>query len=595
MKTFSSKSKKWIKILSIAVGVLFLIYYFEFAYPFRGVPFNTQRHGNPPLTPAWALECWLWEDDANTADRVDTLLEGYAKYDIPVRTILLDSPWSLRYNDFEIDTLLYPKPAQWFAKIQDKGYRVVLWMTTMVNSQSKDTRIRESDPFFKEASDKGYLAGKGDQIKWWKGKGGFIDYTNRDAILWWHKRQQKLFDYGIDGWKLDGTGTLFYTLLGPLPLFYKSTHSGLMTTRTYMDHYYRDEYNHGLTQNPEFVTLARAIDRWYHPEGFAPIDAAPVTWVGDQKHSWESTGKMTEEDKKNSDIAMDGIDGIELAIQNIMASAKLGYNVIGSDIAGFSGNQIPPRLYIRWAQFSTFCGLFLNGGHGERALWKRSQQELETIRKFSWLHTELVPYMYSYVMTGHQGGRVLQLPIDGKYHYLFGDDFLVAPIYRDDLRNKVTLPKGKWRYFFNDQEVIDGPKTFEREFPLEEFPVYIREGAIVPMNIERNYTGFGNETSKGRITWLIYPGIDNQFTVYHPDKTGSSTVSMINHSKSVELVLKDTKKPSILNVRMDKLPMKITFNNVGLKDSIDYQFDIKKSRLVVKLPKQADGVLKIEK
>jgi len=130
---------------------------------------------------------------------------------------------------------------------------------------------------------------------------------------------------------------------------------------------------------------------------------------------------------------------------------------------------------------------------------------------------------------------------------------------------------------------------------LEEFPVYIREGAIVPMNIERNYTGFGNETSKGRITWLIYPGIDNQFTVYHPDKTGSSTVSMINHSKSVELVLKDTKKPSILNVRMDKLPMKITFNNVGLKDSIDYQFDIKKSRLVVKLPKQADGVLKIEK
>ena len=393
----------------------------------------------------------MWEDDANTADRVDTLLEGYAKYDIPVRTILLDSPWSLRYNDFEIDTLLYPKPAQWFAKIQDKGYRVVLWMTTMVNSQSKDTRIRESDPFFKEASDKGYLAGKGDQIKWWKGKGGFIDYTNRDAILWWHKRQQKLFDYGIDGWKLDGTGTLFYTLLGPLPLFYKSTHSGLMTTRTYMDHYYRDEYNHGLTQNPEFVTLARAIDRWYHPEGFAPIDAAPVTWVGDQKHSWESTGKMTEEDKKNSDIAMDGIDGIELAIQNIMASAKLGYNVIGSDIAGFSGNQIPPRLYIRWAQFSTFCGLFLNGGHGERALWKRSQQELETIRKFSWLHTELVPYMYSYVMTGHQGGRVLQLPIDGKYHYLFGDDFLVAPIYRDDLRNKVTLPKGKWRYFFNDQ------------------------------------------------------------------------------------------------------------------------------------------------
>jgi alpha-D-xyloside xylohydrolase len=361
-----------------------------------------------------------------------------------------------------------------------------------------------------------------------------------------------------------------------------------------MDHYYRDEYNHGLTQNPEFVTLARAIDRWYHPEGFAPIDAAPVTWVGDQKHSWESTGKISEEDKKNTDIAMDGIDGIELAIQNIMASAKLGYNVIGSDIAGFSGSVIPPRLYIRWAQFSTFCGLFLNGGHGERALWKRSQQELEIIRKFSWLHTELVPYMYSYVVTGHQGGRVLQQPIEGKYHYLFGDDFVVAPIYRDDLNNKVTLPKGKWRYFFNDQEVIEGPKTIEREFPLEEFPVYIREGAIVPMNIERGYTGFGNENSKGSLTWLIYPGIDNQFTVYHPDKSGSSTVSMINHPNSFELILKDTKKPSILNIHIDKLPSKVMFNNIVLNDSIDYLFDNIKSRLVVKLLKPDDGVLKIE-
>ena len=59
-----------------------------------------------------------------------------------------------------------------------------------------------------------------------------------------------------------------------------------------MDHYYRDEYLHGLEENPEFVTLARSIDRWYHPEGFAPVDAAPVTWVGDQKHTWKSSGEI---------------------------------------------------------------------------------------------------------------------------------------------------------------------------------------------------------------------------------------------------------------------------------------------------------------
>ena len=612
-----NKKRSWLfralRVLVVLLLGLVGLIYFVYVLPFWGIPFNQSRHGRVPITPPWALECWLWEDDVNNAAFVKELLDGYARHDFPVRTILIDSPWSWRYNDFKVDADRYPEPEKFFRGLQDQGYRVVLWMTCMVDSYSKDTKITESQDFYDEARTNGYLAA-GAQMKWWKGKGGFIDYSNPQAMNWWHGLQQQVLDWGVDGWKLDGCDTFFSSRLGKIPVPFNRVHSGWMTTRQYMDHYARDEYQHGLTQNPEFATLIRALDQpWSHPEGFAPLDAAPVTWVGDNRHTWNYQDR-----------------GIEGAISDILGSARLGYCVIGSDVAGYHGrsnpddvgpataallsnwkskspepnstrtefgtaadkDEIAPNIYIRWAEFSTFCGLFLNGGHGERRLWKRTPAELEIVRKFSWLHTELVPYLYSHVVICHNGGPPLMRPLaDGKFHYLFGDDFLVAPIHEDKLTRAVTLPAGDWRYLFDDHEVFQGPRQLTRDFPLDEFPVFVRDGAIMPLQVTRPYTGLGDQDSAGFTTWLIYPHGRNEFTLWHPEThpQPEATTVKVDSGPVLKIEFSGKHTPHILRILAKQKPTDITLDGNVLPEGPTWKFDTREQRLILKTKNYTNG------
>ncbi len=604
------------RLIRILVGFSLLcglLLYFVFILPFWGIPFNQSRHGRVPLTPPWALECWLWEDDQNTGARVRELLEGYAKSDIPVRTILIDSPWSWRYNDFKVDEGRYPEPEKFFRGLKAQGYRIVLWMTCMVNSRSKDTQTTDSREFYEEARSKGYLAGNGYQWRWWKGTGGFIDYRNPGAMQWWHGMQQQVLDWGVDGWKLDGCDTFFSGRVWKIPVPFNRAYSGWMTTRQYMDDYAREEYRHGLRQNPEFIILVRALDHlWRHPEGFSPFDAAPVTWVGDNRHTWGYKDR-----------------GLEAAITDILQSARLGYCVIGSDVAGYHGrsnpddtgpatsallgswskpgnggtsstnefgtaadNDIAANVYIRWAEFSSFCGLFLNGGHGERRLWKRSPAELEIVRKFAWLHTELVPYMYSHVVKCHDGGRPLMRPLErGKFHYLFGDDLLVAPIYADKLENTVSLPLGRWRYFFQDEAVLTGPAQVRREFRLDEYPVFVREGALIPLKVTRPYTGFGDTNSARFTTWLVYPEGKRQFTLWHPGShpNPEKTTLTVNCGPSLRIEFSGAHEPHILRILRESKPSRVVLDGAELREGDSWRFDATHKRLIITTSEYAQG------
>ena len=150
---------------------------------------------NPPITPAWAFEHIAWEDSINTEEGAKALVDGYLQRDIPVGAVIIDSPWSTTYNDFNWDTQRYSDPKRMIDYFKSKDVKVLLWLTGVVNITCKDTRFQKSDTY-DEVVSKGYGINQSKPHAWWKGEGVHIDFTNEEAIAWWYKQLDKVF---IDG------------------------------------------------------------------------------------------------------------------------------------------------------------------------------------------------------------------------------------------------------------------------------------------------------------------------------------------------------------------------------------------------------------
>jgi alpha-D-xyloside xylohydrolase len=62
--------------------------------------------------------------------------------------------------------------------------------------------------------------------------------------------------------------------------------------------------------------------------------------------------------------------------------------------------------------------------------------------------------------------------------YMFGSDMLICPILYENMREReVYLPAGRWRNI-NDQEIYEGGRTYTCAAPIDEIPVFVREGTL---------------------------------------------------------------------------------------------------------------------
>ncbi len=530
-------------------------------------------------TPRWAFEPWISKDISDGPDTY-AFVDGFLERDIPVGVVVLDSPWETHYNTFIPNPERYPDFVQMVADLRQRGVRVVLWMTQMINSigvdgeQGGDSYVGPS-PNLAQAEACDFLVDEGRQYFWWKGYGAGLDFFNPDAVAWWHAQQDLVLDAGIAGWKLDFgdeyvTSDPVMTAAGPKP------------HQEYSEAYYRDFLAYGVHKRgpEEFVTMVRPYDKSYQWEGrfFARPEHAPVAWVGDNTRDWA---------------------GLSDALDHVFRSADRGYVVIGSDIGGYLDRldtnltQTVPYnqgAFDKWVALGAMMPFMQLHGRANLTPWTVPDDVDEFValyRYWSTLHSALVPFFYSLAREAYAGnGGPIVRPVGaldswaGDYRFHVGDAFFVAPILDDTGVRDVPLPADGTYYDWwapgadalaGGQTLAGYDATVRRRIPL-----FVRGGAIVPMKAE-----------DGSAELLLYPGGQPSEFVVH-DADGQTTVVGLGGDR---VQMSRVPEPVLLRIRWEARP-----TTVGTLPEVEdataaaegWSFDADTRTLLVKVPATVD-------
>jgi len=142
------------------------------------------------------------------------------------------------------------------------------------------------------------------------------------------------------------------------------------------------------------------------------------------------------------------------------------------------------------------------------------------------LRYRLLPYIYSQAVLSARSGLPLVRPMALAFQddpttrrldlqYMFGEDILVAPVFRPDGRCQVYLPAGEWVDFWT-HEVVRGPAWLNVTAALDTLPLWVRGGAILPWGPEQDFV---DQKPLDPLTIELYaPGAEGSCVIYDEDR-----------------------------------------------------------------------------
>jgi hypothetical protein len=204
------------------------------------------------------------------------------------------------------------------------------------------------------------------------------------------------------------------------------------------------------------------------------------------------------------------------------------------------------ETYFRRLHFGCFQMVMANTPFANSDPWSHgySSSLITTYRNYSWLHKELVPYLYSYCWIMHEtpAQNVLRNR-STTYSCNLGNELFVQYVTTAGTRSmNIALPaNAEWINYWDETQTFTGTAA-NYPVPLGKEPVFIRSGAIIPMEVERDYTGHGTRESKGSLTVCVYPKDSSSFK--YRDDSLNAWVTLSAKLTGTALTLKTSQKPS---------------------------------------------------
>ena len=244
-----------------------------------------------------------------------------------------------------------------------------------------------------------------------------------------------------------------------------------------------------------------------------------------------------------------------------------------------------------------------------RMPWVYGGRGIALMKKYFTLRTQLIPYLYTYTWVAHKESMPILRPLYLQYpdledayrhsdEYFFGDQMLVAPVLDPSGNRTIYMPPGQWIDFFTGKR-YEGGTTFTAHYAVDETPVFVREGALIPEQSESDYsnakpldTVILNVYGSGTGSFELYED-DGISLAYTKDQYALTAMTYATSNDGLHQILIEPTKGAFqgqvqarsyeLHIHAPDKPTSISFNG---RDVGQGNWDAKRVMAIVVLPKQ---------